>query len=496
MRNKICANTNTLYSLIIAGCLAALSFPAIAANDAILQLIELMHKKGSISNDEYELLKSAAKADDEANTEGRAEIANAAKSLPNVDTKGKLKISSKDGDFEWQPIGRVMVDYDWVHSDDGLNGGKLGSGAEFRRARLGMEGKMYQHWIWKLEFDFADATVAMKDAYVGYQDDDNWLKVGQQFIPFGFATMSSSKYMLFTERPLGSDNVLVPSRQIGISGFYTGKDNRWTFQTGVFAGPDGENPNDCLAINFSGGNNDECDEQYSVAARGTFLPYMKDTNHLVNVGAAVWYMMPQDSTLRVRQRPYFHILDDRFVDANFGANGEGGNQGFAADDVLAFNAEALAIFGPFSLGGEYTWWDVGTANKVGTTGPTPDINFNTYYVEASYFLTGESMNYVPKKAVYDKVTPNGIVGKGGIGAWQVAVRYDTIDLNDPDIFQGSGSRALGGEMRALGLGLNWYTTPNMRLMADFYKILETDRPLGNFDGSEPYGVTVRGQVFW
>ena len=88
--------------------------------------------------------------------------------------------------------------------------------------------------------------------------------------------MSSSKYMLFTERPLGSDNVLAPSRQIGIAGFYTGKDNRWTFHTGFFAGPDAEDPNGCLV--FAGGKtqNNECDEQFSVAARGTFLPYMQD----------------------------------------------------------------------------------------------------------------------------------------------------------------------------------------------------------------------------
>ena len=479
------------------GCLAALSAPASAANDAILQLIEIMHKKGSITDEEFELLKSAATADGEHITAAEDKL----KTIPKIETNGKLKIESADGDFEWQPIGRVMVDYDWINSDNsntknGTTGDKLGSGAEFRRARLGMEGKMYQHWIWKLEFDFANAGVSMKDAYVGYKDGDNWLKVGQQLIPFGFATMSSSKYMLFTERPLGSDNVLAPSRQIGISGFYLGQDARWTLHAGIYAGPDAEDPDGCLSTKFSFGNSDECDEQYSVAARGTFLPYMQDKTHLVNIGGAVWYKRPQDSTVSISQRPYFHIVDDSFVSASFGSNGVGSNQGFAAEDILAFNAEALAIYGPFSLGGEYTRWDVGTNNQVQKTGPTPDINYDTYYIEASYFLTGESMNYNTKTAVYDKVTPKGTVGKGGIGAWQAAVRYDAIDLNDKDILLGTGSPKLGGEMRALGLGMNWYVNANMRFMADFYKILETNRPGSVFDGSEPYGVTVRGQVFW
>lgn len=478
-----------LFFSVVLGSLAAMSAPAGAANDAILQLLEIMHKKGSITDEEYGLLKNAALADGEHVTAAEDKI----KTLPKVDMDGKIKIESADGDFEWQPIGRVMVDYSWINSDTNKSGAetKLASGAEFRRTRLGMEGKMYQHWIYKLEFDFASGSAEMKDAYLGYQDGDNWVKVGQQYIPFGFATMSSSKYMLFTERPLGSDTVLVPSRQIGISGFYVGQDARWTLHTGFYAGPYNDNPNGCNLT----GNKDECEEQFSAAARGTFVPWMQDKTHLVNVGGAVWYMVPQDSTLSVSQRPYFHEVDTRFVSTSFGNNSSNTTAGFNAKDLLAFNAEGLAIYGPFSLGGEYTHWDVGTKNKAGITGPTPDINFDTYYVEASYFFTGESMNYSTKKAQYDKVKPKGVVGKGGIGAWQAAVRYDVIDLNDTDM-QAHGGK-MGGEMRALGAGLNWYVNANMRFMADFYKILETNNPDNPaVNGSEPYGVTVRGQVFW
>ena len=467
---------------IILGCMAALTTPVMAANDAMLELIDIMQKKGTLTKEEADLLKSAAKADNEANTEGQAEIANTAKTMPKIDTNGKLKFSSANGDFEWQPIGRIMVDYNWINSD--IN--KLGSQAEFRRARLGMEGTMWQHWIWKLEFDFATGEADMKDGYVGYKDGDNWLKVGQQHVPFGFATMSSSKYMLFTERPLGAGDVLQPERRIGIAGFTAGSDYRWTFHTGLFAGPSGDD-DDCLGTSF-----DECDESFTVAARGTFLPYMQDANHLVNIGAGVFYSVPQDSLVRVRQRPYFHVTEDRFVDANFGANGTGNNTGgLAADNVLAVNAEALLIYGPFSLGGEYTYWNVETDDAPGATTTTPNISFDGYYVEASYFLTGESMVYSTKKAQYDKVSPNSVVGKGGWGAWQIVTRYDVLDLNDSDLAAGSG-----GEMRAIAAGLNWYVNQNMRFMADFYKILDTDRPDNKYDNDEPYGVVVRGQVFW
>ncbi len=467
---------------IILGLLAAISTPALAANDAMMDLLKILMDKGSISQDEYELLKNAARADNETNTEGQAEIANAAKTLPKIDTNGKLKLSSANGDFEWQPIGRIMVDYNWIASDKN----KLGSQAEFRRTRLGMEGLMWGHWIWKLEFDFASAEADMQDAYIGYKDGDSWLKVGQQHVPFGFSTMSSSKYMLFTERSMGSGDVLQPGRRIGISGFTAGNDYRWTFHTGLFAGPSGDD-DDCLGTSL-----DECDESVTAAARGTFLLFMQDANHLVNAGGAVFYSVPQDSLVRVRARPYFHVTEDRFIDANFGANGTGNNTGgLAAESVLGLNAEALLVYGPFTLGGEYTYWNVNTEPVPGLPGSTPDVSFDAYYIEASYFLTGESMNYNTKKAQYDKISPNSVVGKGGWGAWQIAARYDVLDLNDSDLGAGSG-----GEMRAGLIGLNWYVTQNMRFMADFYKILETDRPGNKYDGDEPYGVTVRGQVFW
>src|SRR3990172_529169 len=101
MRNKISANTSIMCSLIITGCLAVLSFPASAANN-------------------------------EANTESQAEIKAAAKSLPKVETKDKIAIESTDGDFKWQPLGRVMADYIAIDEDKT----QLQSGFELRRARL------------------------------------------------------------------------------------------------------------------------------------------------------------------------------------------------------------------------------------------------------------------------------------------------------------------------------------------------------------------------
>jgi phosphate-selective porin OprO/OprP len=114
----------------------------------------------------------------------------------------------------------------------------------------------------------------------------------------------------------------------------------------------------------------------------------------------------------------------------------------------------------------------------------PDLDFSGFYVEGGWFLTGESMNYKPSSGKYSRVTPKGIVGKGGIGAWQVALRFSSLDLTDEDIS--------GGEEDNFTLGLNWYATPNIRFTANYVNVLDVEG--GSNDGDEPESFQIRSQV--
>ena len=53
---------------------------------------------------------------------------------------------------------------------------------------------------------------------------------------------------------------------------------------------------------------------------------------------------------------------------------------------------------------------------------------------------------------------------GGFGAWEVAFRYSTIDLNDQ---LGFASGASGGRQTIYTAGLNWYVNSNIRFMVNF-----------------------------
>src|SRR6185295_7409221 len=102
--------------------------------------------------------------------------------------------------------------------------------------------------------------------------------------------------------------------------------------------------------------------------------------------------------------------------------------------------EAAVVLGPFSLTGEYS-----LASIDGDTGSPNDPNFSGYYLQASYFLTGESRGY--KKA------------QGCFGAWELAARISSLDLTDDGID--------GGQLDDLSLGVNWYLNPNTRVMLDY-----------------------------
>ena len=218
----------------------------------------------------------------------------AVKEIPAVTTKDQLVFRSGDGDFEWQPIGRLMADYIAVDEDKT----RLQSGFELRRVRLGFEATLWEHWLGKLEVDFAGNEVDIKDAYVGYEGKTRvgnkwWIKVGQSHFPSGFATLSSSKYMPLMNRPIYANGEIQLPRQMGVAGFLGG--SRWTAHAGIYGRAVGDANEDC----FEGS---ECDDPLYAGLRVTAVPFMKDATHLLHLGGSVQYRNPNGNTIDIDQR--------------------------------------------------------------------------------------------------------------------------------------------------------------------------------------------------
>lgn len=368
-----------------------------------------------------------------------------------------VKFSSSDGAFTFQPGGRVQADYAHYDADKQA----LGDGTAIRRARLSAQGTVYRVWDYKVEYEFSDskanpAARGIRDAYISYTGfKPIVLTVGNFKEPFSFEQVSSDSAVTFLERSL--IDVFAPSRHIGLGVQTSGAS--WGLAGGVF----GERPEEDV--------DNEGDEGYDLTARATWAPWL-DTGRVLHLGGAVRRHEPNDSTngLRFRSRPESNITDVRLVDTGVLAD---------TDHIFSYGLEAAGALGPWSLQSEYIATDV---RRDGV----PDADLDGWYVLGSWFITGETRPYKVAEGVFDRVTPAAIVGQGGIGAWELALRLSNLDLTDGAL--------VGGEERNLTFGVNWHLTPNVKLQANYIRVLDLDRPGHRNDGDEPSAYTVRAQV--
>jgi len=421
-----------------------------------MDLLKVLRDKGTISAQDYDMLKNAAAADNEMAEADKAEIKKeveeATANMPVIETDGKLVVSDRDGNWSFQPIGRVMwdavnADADTDDSDDDVKG------TELRRARLGFSGDIYD-WSYKFEADFAGNDVSVKDAYLGYgnklTDNTKWgVKLGQSHIPFGLNTKISSKYMTFMDRPMFADSTVSPARESGVVAAINDNDYNWLLSAGLTNGP----------LDDDGQTWDNNGSTFAV--RGSFLPY-KEGKNLVQLGAGY---LRQGGGDNFKFQPDLVSHDDSFKPVSTGT--------IALDQADAFTVDAMAIFGSFHAMAEYL--DHTAEPETGS-----DIDTAGYAVEAGYFLTGEQLKW--KKGYTSGISP-----KSGWGAWQVAARFESVEI-DP------GS-SLEDEYDQFTVGVNYYPTKNTRLMLNYSKV--TDLTVdGSGADEEPSALKFRAQAYW
>ena len=367
--------------------------------------------------------------------------------------KEGLKIESQDGAFKLQLGGRVWADYSWYHQDEALKNAVFDEqdGGQIRMARLDLRGDIYKDLFYRLEYEFAgnNGPGGFTDTYVGLRNIPyvGTLTVGHFKEPFSLEELTSDNFTTFMER--GQPNGLSPARNLGIqlSNAYLGepKKERLTYAVGVFKNTD----------NWPSANDADEDQGASVTGRLTALPWYKYSGEqLLHVGLSYSHRNPDGATInRYQLQP---SPENRFTQFRW-LNSEGFAgfrlQDARTDNVDLFGLESALVYGPFSLQGEYML----SKNETTFGG---DLDFDGYYIQASYFLTGEYRAYKNANGIFDRIKPkqNFAWGKG-IGAWEVAARFSSLDLND------GGVR--GGEADNITLGVNWYLNPNMRWMLNY-----------------------------
>jgi phosphate-selective porin OprO and OprP len=167
--------------------------------------------------------------------------------------------------------------------------------------------------------------------------------------------------------------------------------------------------------------------------------------------------------------------------------------------------EAAAIFKGLYFTGEAQWLKadayaagdtvLGTDSFSGgnlAVVPTGNPGFFGAYGEVGYFLTGETRGYKRGDGTWSRTKVLNPFGKGGIGAFQIATRFEYLDLDDDALIAGptnnfatgvSSLAALdsrlgrGGTQTSYLLGLNWYPMDYVRFMVNYGHITIEGGPI-------------------
>jgi phosphate-selective porin OprO/OprP len=227
-------------------------------------------------------------------------------------------------------------------------------------------------------------------------------------------------------------NAFPPGRSSGLGLQGHALEERISWGIGGFMGTD----------DFGSGNSGS--NAYSVTGRVTGRPwYEEEGERLLHLGIAYSYRNIKSDPVGFDSRPEAHLAP-KFADTG----------DIAADRASLIGGEAALVLGPASFQAEYI-----VASVDATTQSDPD--FYGFYVQASYFLTGEHRPFEGDVAEFGRIKPkrNFLDEGGGLGAWEIGLRYSAIDLQDEAI--------AGDKVKDITAGLNWYLNPNMRVMFNY-----------------------------
>lgn len=338
--------------------------------------------------------------------------------------------------------GRVYEDF--VHQEvDRQTGADFDANVtRLRTARLGVEGTWNANWAYKAEFTVAGGSANWEDLILEYKPTDSVSIMAGNFKTVSFENISSSRYTTFMERGPFND-VLDIGRVMNVQVKANGEN--WTAAVAVSG--DSLNNADPTAT-ATGGS-----EALGVNGRVTWVPINGDATKL-HVGAWARYRDRQDQANFTYQARNNTNYGARYIST--GAVG-------VADTMVGL--EGVFIQGPFAVQAEWAKADVDRLANVSS-------DFTTYYVAGSWFVTGEMKNLDVKKGEWGRTKILNPVTSGGLGALELAVRYDNTDLTNFNI------PATAGEYSAWTLGANWYVHPYVRFMANYTKSENDNKAVG------------------
>ncbi len=333
--------------------------------------------------------------------------------------------------------------------------------AFFRRARLTLEGKAYA-WSYKFENDFAaqdeDSGSGFRELWVGTRvlDVVN-VRFGQAKPYRSMEELTSSNEITFMERPFSSASSLYGGRpQYALGVFLDNSYANWGWGLSGFNLKSGE----LTATSAAGDETSNETDGFGGAGRVYFAPIMSDST-VVHLGASLSFENPsQGQPITPSSTRYS------------GRSGPTASLSDAATDdkIDTYALELAGKMGPFYGQAEYATSTYSEA--AGVAEGEDDADLNSWYVQATWMITGETKPYDIKKGVFKSPKPI-----APTGAWEAKIRYDFIELKEvtPD-----------REAEQLAVGVTWYINPAVRFLAEDISGERKD----DADGVDPFKLDI------
>jgi phosphate-selective porin OprO/OprP len=376
-----------------------------------------------------------------------------------IEWKGSPRIVQDDRSFKVK--GRLQLDANYVSHPSGLVDLGLGFSNEARRIRLGGEGEMGSGIGYKLEVELSDNNVDLVDAFATYKRGPWSLTLGNHNQFQSLDELISDTAGSVMERAAFTDAFNF-ERRLGLSAQY--RKGVLLAQAGIFTDDIGALAND--ADGPAGGDENN---SYSIDGRVVLAPKFGSAQfHLA--ASAHWRELGRlgGQNVRYRQRPFVHSSNSRLI----------GTPQLPVTGEFSRGVEFGAVRGRWHTAGEMHWLRAELAGA-------PSVNFKGGYAEVGYFLTeGDSRTY--DNGIFGTPKPKHPFGKDGIGAVQVNLRYDYLDLDDRGV--------RGGKQNAYIAALVWTPIQYVRFNIN-YAHLDYDGALPLGDGRTQYGINVIGSRF-
>ncbi|HET7061165.1 MAG TPA: porin [Nitrosospira sp.] len=381
---------------------------------------------------------------------------------------GSPKIRSDDGNLEIVFGARAHLDVHAFSADKAspgevpfgsqLPGAFPDDGFNFRRGYTDVTAR-YGPVSFKFQNDFAAGTFpgSLREVWVGAKLGPGQLTVGQFKAYRGMEELASSNEITMMERPSTSSTGIYSGRQwlmgVGYKGIF-----RDQIGYGV----------DIMSLTHTGmpisGS--------SYGGRMFWVP-VADEGNIFHLGVA--YSVDTSSAESLAARVADIYGGRRGISKSLGVAGASASPSDKSSQST-FAAEAAYAIGPVTLQGEYVNSTLDDTHQV--SGIQKNSRVQAYYVQASWFVTGERVIYRKERGALGKPKP-----KGKWGALELAFRYDVAENTTQSLTAdpcGTGTSKC--EVTVITLGANWYVRQGLRFMLNYYI---TEAAIGNMGPGTP-----------